>query len=95
MAEDRAPTDRRRLPPGMTPRLLSRSEAAAYCGVSLSLFEECVGVPPMNCWGNRKLWDRRALDGWLDKLSGISSLCAADEPGGEGGSGVDWEKVLR
>lgn len=60
------------LPPGMTPRLLSRDEAAAYCGVSPNMFEEHVGVPAFKGFGSRRLWDRIALDLWLDRESGIT-----------------------
>ena len=59
------------LPAGMTPRLLSRAVAAAYCGVSIGLFEQSVPVLPLRCFGSRKLWDARALDRWLDQQSGL------------------------
>lgn len=55
--------------PRIEPRLLSRREAAAYCGVGCELFEQTVPVPAIRCFGNRKLWDRRVLDRWLDGLS--------------------------
>lgn len=60
------------LPRGMIPRLLSRDEAAAYCGVSPNMFEEHVGVPSIKAFGARRLWDRIALDLWLDRESGIT-----------------------
>jgi hypothetical protein len=60
------------LPAGMTPRLLSRDEAAAYCGISPGTFDEYVGVPPIR-FGSRRLWDRVALDWWLDRASGLAS----------------------
>jgi hypothetical protein len=64
--------DNRRLPPGMTPRLLSRDEAATYCGVVAETFEQHVRphVPPIGL-GARRLWDIRALDRWLDRQSGL------------------------
>jgi hypothetical protein len=62
---------RKRLPPGITPRLLTRDQAAAYCGVGKELFEQSVDVPPLRCFGARVLWDRRALDRWLDQKSGL------------------------
>jgi hypothetical protein len=55
----------------MTPRLLSREAAAEYCGVSVGLFEQNVGVTPIRGFGSRKLWDVKALDRWLDRLSEI------------------------
>ena len=62
----------RRLPAGMTPRLLSRDAAAAYCGISQNHFEEHVtpAVPPIKI-GERRLWDVRALNIWLDQQSGL------------------------
>lgn len=74
-----------RLPPGMTPRLLTREQASAYCGVGPENFEQHVGVAPIWCFGNRKLYDRVALDRWLDQQSGI---IPADE------GRVDWAKAL-
>jgi hypothetical protein len=66
-------TDRARLPIGMTPRLLSRDGAAAYCGMSPNHFEEHVAkaVHPLH-FGKRCLWDVRALDRWLDQQSGLT-----------------------
>lgn len=60
------------LPIGMTPRLLSRDAAAAYCGVTGQHFEDTVGkeVPPITL-GRRRLWDVKALDRWLDVRSGL------------------------
>ena len=64
----------RRLPAGMTPRLLSRDAAAAYCGLSPNAFEDHVAaaVPPIRI-GQRKLWDIRSLDRWLDELAGFEA----------------------
>ena len=62
------------LPPGMTPRLLSREQAAAYCGVSRNYFNEhiatCVRCTPVG--GRRKLWDITLLNEHIDRLSGIT-----------------------
>jgi hypothetical protein len=64
---------RRQLPAGMTPRLLSREVAAAYCGVTAETFEAHVR-PHVHAveMGARKLWDVRALDRWLDVRSGLT-----------------------
>lgn len=59
-----------RLPHGMTPRLLSRDAAAAYCGVSADTFETHVQVRPL-ALGARRLWDVKALDRWLDQQSDL------------------------
>lgn len=60
--------ERRALPEGMTPRLLSREEAATYCGVSPHHFEDTIGkaVSPIQV-GRRVLWDREAIDRWIDR----------------------------
>lgn len=55
------------------PRLLTRDQAAAYCGVGAERFEQSCTVPPIRCFGTKKLWDRKALDRWLDQLSGIDN----------------------
>lgn len=57
----------------MTPRLLSRDAAAAYCGMSHNHFDEHVAksVPPLN-FGRRNLWDIKTLDRWLDERSGLA-----------------------
>lgn len=67
-------TARNTLPVGMTPRLLTARQAAAYCGVAEECFEQNCGLPPIRVFGNRKLWDRKALDRWLDGVSGIDSV---------------------
>jgi len=63
----------RRLPDGMTPRLLSREAAAIYCGVKAEAFETHIRphVPPVEI-GTRRLWDVKALDRWLDERSGLA-----------------------
>jgi hypothetical protein len=63
----------RKLPEGMTPRLISREQAAAYCGMSPNFFDEQVrqSVPPLD-FGRRHLWDVKKLDRWLDALSGLA-----------------------
>ncbi|MEQ9247356.1 MAG: hypothetical protein RLO21_15335 [Nitratireductor sp.] len=55
-----------------TPRLLSRQEAAAYCGVSLSTFHGWVkaGNLPAPLFGSKK-WDKKAIDAALDRASGL------------------------
>ncbi|TBH00371.1 helix-turn-helix transcriptional regulator [Rhizobium leguminosarum] len=54
------------------PRLISRKEAAAYCGIGESTFSLWVAnhkMPPAIA-GTRK-WDKRAIDARLDEISGI------------------------
>lgn len=56
------------------PRLVSRSEAAMYCGLKPSRFSDLVrdGKMPPAVPGTSK-WDMRAIDLHLDRLSGIKS----------------------
>jgi hypothetical protein len=81
--------ERQHLPAGLTPRLLSRTEAAEYCGLSPSAFDQYVarGVPPLE-FGRRNLWDIRALDRWLDHRSGL-----AHADGNDGTN--EWDVVLK
>lgn len=61
------------------PRLLSRDAAAAYCGgVSINFFEQHCPVAPIRI-GGRRLYDRRALDRWLDRQSGLGNDFASDD----------------
>lgn len=54
------------------PRLMTKTEAADYCGVSLPTFRKWVrdGAIPGSLPRLGK-WDRRAIDAMLDKLSGL------------------------
>jgi len=67
-------TARDPLPRGMTPRCLAKDAAAAYCGMSPEAFEARVRphVPPLDIGSRPLLWDVRALDRWLDELSGLA-----------------------
>jgi predicted DNA-binding transcriptional regulator AlpA len=54
------------------PRGLSRVQAAAYVGVSPSLFDEMVAdgrMPSPKIINSRRVWDRRELDVSFDALS--------------------------
>jgi hypothetical protein len=63
------------LPPGMTPRLLTREQAAAYCGISPSQFSDTIAkeVEPVRFRRDGKTvrWDRVAIDVCIDKKSGL------------------------
>lgn len=50
------------------PRLLSRDAAAAYCGLSTPTFVSSCPVIPIKI-RTRVLYDRQAIDRWLDALS--------------------------
>lgn len=65
----------RRLPVGLTPRGLTRAEAAAYCGLPLSTFDARVAdraLPGPMFQGRGRIWDRVALDRAMNALSGIA-----------------------
>lgn len=63
-----------------TPRLMSGTDAAAYCGVTLNTWSKWVaaGTVPAPLVGTRR-WDRKALDLALDKASGIVAASGAVE----------------
>jgi predicted DNA-binding transcriptional regulator AlpA len=58
---------------GITPRLLSRHQAAAYCGISAQAFSAWVrtGRLPPPIAGTCR-WDLKAIDAALDSASGLS-----------------------
>lgn len=64
----------------LKPRLLSRQEAAAYCGVSVATFSGWVtaGHMPRPLFGSKR-WDKRAIDAQLDEASGLAVPMAANE----------------
>lgn len=56
------------------PRLIGRSEAAAYCGITPTCFSMWVASHkmPTSIPGTRK-WDKHAIDAKLDEISGLAS----------------------
>lgn len=62
------------------PRLMTRAQAAAYCGIALSTFSMWVAnykmPPPIP--GTRR-WDRVAIDARLSELGGIKSADAQED----------------
>ncbi len=70
------------LPISLPPRGLSREQAAAYIGVSASLFDEMVKdgrMPKPKRPNARTIWDRQQLDRAFDRLPGGDN----DSDGGE------------
>jgi predicted DNA-binding transcriptional regulator AlpA len=68
------------LPPNLPPRCLRRTEAAAYIGVSPSLFDQMIykGVMPKPLrFGERVFWDRHAIDRAVDEMAARTSPEAA------------------
>jgi predicted DNA-binding transcriptional regulator AlpA len=59
------------LPPTLAPRGLSRAEAAAYVGVSPSLFDQMVEdsrMPGPKTINSRVVWDRIRVDQFFEAL---------------------------
>lgn len=59
------------LPASLAPRGLSRPQAAAYIGVSASLFDQLVKdgrMPPPKRINGRVVWDRHRLDERFDAI---------------------------
>lgn len=67
------------------PRLLSPVQSAAYVGLSLGTFNTRCPIEPI-ALGSRRLYDRKALDAWVDALGGHGAEYGA------GLGGVSWEK---
>ena len=63
------------------PRLLTRPQAAAYCGAAPSTFSMWVaaGIVPAAVPGTKR-WDRQAIDDKLDALRGIAANDNAETP---------------
>jgi predicted DNA-binding transcriptional regulator AlpA len=61
-------------------RLLTRQQAAEYCGCSVATFSGWVsaGHMPKPLFGSRR-WDKKAIDIALDKASGLTLTAAAND----------------
>lgn len=71
------------LPRSLPPRGLSRPEAAAYIGVSPTLFDQMVAdgrMPRPKRVNARTIWDRRALDQAFDLLPDGAGPSPDDNP---------------
>jgi hypothetical protein len=64
----------------LPPRLLTKAEAAAYCGLSIRAFATLCPVRPLALRAVRRLerFDIVALDEWIDRLGGPRSKCGRD-----------------
>lgn len=64
------------------PRILRRENAAAYLGLSASLFDREVAEgrlpPPVTICATVKGWDRHTLDAWIDERSAAQTAPAND-----------------
>jgi predicted DNA-binding transcriptional regulator AlpA len=54
--------------PAIEPRLLSRKQAAAYCGMCPASFDRVCPVRPVALGMKNLRYDRRSLDRWIDGL---------------------------
>lgn len=61
----------------IVPRLLTQTQAASYCGVSVNVFKQACPVPPVNLCERIPRYDRLALDRWIDSLD--NSQIVADD----------------
>ena len=75
----------------MTPRLMTKPEAAAYCGLTVSGFNGWLAkrLVPGPLPGTRR-WDRTAIDAALDRMSGAKP--ESDEPKALPSSLDEWRK---
>ncbi len=54
--------------PNLPPRMLSRTQAAAYCGVCPDIFDQVCPVKPVQLLQRIPRYDRFALDEWMNTL---------------------------
>lgn len=49
------------------PRLLTKKQAAIYCGVSVATFDRICPIPPLSLGQSRRLdrFDKLAIDAWI------------------------------
>ena len=68
------------------PRLLSRKQAALYCGMCAATFDRICPVNPVDIGLRNHLFDRQDLDRWIDGLN-AGKLGATDWLGRLGDDG--------
>jgi hypothetical protein len=61
-------------------RLLTRAQAAAYCGVSVATFSTLCPVRPIALGGRKRLerFDVASLDRWIDEMNCDGASCRRD-----------------
>jgi hypothetical protein len=64
----------------LTPRLLTKGDAAAYCRMSFQTFQQVCPVSPIAFGKGKRLirYDVRDVDEWLDRLRGDGAPSSAD-----------------
>lgn len=81
---------------GLTPRGLSREQAAAYIGVSPTMFDTMVAdgwMPKAKAIGRRVVWDVRGLDDAFNLLPDAGGSAAAPVDNGHVSAGDVWDKA--
>jgi hypothetical protein len=76
----------------ISPRLLTKTQAATYCGVCLATFSQACPVKPVLLLNRISRYDTRNLDAWIDSLGGSVASETADlvtvwQNGGDDGAG--------
>lgn len=68
----------------IAPRLMTKAQAAAYCGVGLGAFADWMakGIVPRAVKGTQR-WDRKAIDAALDRRSRLVERGAGETAAGE------------
>ncbi|WP_088348934.1 MULTISPECIES: hypothetical protein [Rhodomicrobium] len=61
------------------PRLLSQSQAAAYCGLCVSNFKKACPVRPVSLLARIPRYDRHALDRWIDSINNFRPIVEGDD----------------
>lgn len=66
------------------PRLLTKSQAAAYCGIGTGGFSDWIrkGILPRALKGTQR-WDRAAIDAALDRRSGLAKAAMGEGAAGQ------------
>ena len=61
-------------------RLLTRAQAAAYCGLSIAAFSKLCPVRPISFGADRRLerFDVLVLNEWIDCLATCAEKCGRD-----------------
>jgi hypothetical protein len=61
-------------------RLLTRAQAASYCGISVTTFSALCPVQPIALGKDKRLerFDVVALDNWIDRISTAGASCGRD-----------------
>ena len=78
------------------PRMISKTEAAQYCGLTPSGFSSWVkrGVLPTSVPGTNR-WDRKAIDARLDRISGLQTQTNDDNNFDEMEAAIDARLAQR